>query len=307
MTVRAHLASRAAALAVALLAAAGCSTTPDEAGTAEPGRPVVIATTSIWADVVANVACGGQARVETLISPGGDPHSAEPSLADRTRLQRSALVVANGLGLEEGLTDTIDAVEAHGTPVFRVGGHLPTIDHGGTPDPHIWFDPTRVAVALPALADALVGSAGLDRAAVDACVARYQAELAATDAAITRTLAAVPPERRKLVTNHDALGYFAARYGLEVIGTVIPSTSSLAATNPAQLDRLARAIIDAGVPAIFAEAKQSETEADTLARRIGPVRVVVLYSDSLEPGTPAATYLGLLQADADLIANALAS
>jgi zinc/manganese transport system substrate-binding protein len=282
---------------------AGCGSQPlDAAGS---GQPVIMATTSIWADVVSHVACNGLARVETVIAPGGDPHSAEPSLADRARMERAAVVVANGLGLEEGLGHTIDAVEAHGTPVFRVGDHLPTMERDGRADPHIWFDPTRVSSALPDLAEVLVARAGLDRQAVTACLAGYRQELADLDAEMTGVLGAVPPDRRKLVTNHDALGYFADRYHFEVIGTVIPSTSSLAASSPAQLDRLGRAIQDAGVPAIFAEAKQSETEADALARRIGPVGVVVLYSDSLEPGTPADSYVGLLRADAQLVAAAL--
>lgn len=295
----------AAAAALLLAACAGSAGDAADGGGAAGGLPVVMATTSIWADVASRVACNGMARIETVIPPGGDPHSAEPSLADRTRMERAAVVVANGLDLEEGLTRTIDAVEAHGTPVFRVGDHLETIDKGGTPDPHIWFDPTRVAAALPALGQILVSKAGLDAGAVAACVQAYQAELAATDAEMIRIMAAVPPERRKLVTNHDSLAYFAHRYRFEVVGTVIPSTSSLAATNPGQLDRLAAAIRDADVPAIFAEAKQSETEADTLARRIGPVAVVVLYSDSLEPGTEASSYTGLLLADAHLVADAL--
>jgi zinc/manganese transport system substrate-binding protein len=285
------------------------------------GRPLILATTSIWADVVANVACQGQAHIESLLPPGVDPHTAELSLADRGRLDRAGAVVANGLGLESRLGDAIHTVGAAGTPVFQMADHLAIMERpageaadsgaateerqsGG--DPHVWFDPVRVSSALPDLAAFLAESAGLDRAELDACVASYQTQLAATDAEITAVLGAVPPERRKLVTNHDALGYYAARYALEVIGTVIPSASTLAAASPAQMETLAATIAEAGVPAIFAETQDSRAEADGLARRVGAVKVVALYTDSLGPlGSGAETYLGLLTVDAHLIADAL--
>jgi zinc/manganese transport system substrate-binding protein len=162
-------------------AAAGGGSESDGAG----AIPVaVVATTSIWADVVSEVACDGQVAVESIVPPGGDPHSFEPSLADRADLEAAALVVANGLFLEESLVETIDAVAEGGTPVFAMADHIETIDyatgddghddghgdgeHGG--DPHVWFDPVRVSGALPALADQLVDEAGLDAGAVDACL-----------------------------------------------------------------------------------------------------------------------------------------
>ncbi len=106
----------------------------DPAGDTE--RPTIIATTSIWADLVADLACGGQARVGTLVPVGGDPHSFEPSLADRGDLERAALVVANGLGLEEGLDDTLDAVEDGGTPVIRVAELVDPLPYSGDHDAH---------------------------------------------------------------------------------------------------------------------------------------------------------------------------
>lgn len=322
-----------ATIAVLSMAAvvAGCGSPGSDPGAAPAGptassgghgRPVIMATTSIWADVVSHVACDGLADVETVVPIGGDPHSAEPSLADGERMRRAATIVANGLQLEEGLQDTLESVEGAGTPVFRMGDHVDVLhgfsedgpsggkvgesgDEGGA-DPHIWFDPVRVSAALPALADHLVQQAGLDADRVAVCLEHYQAELAATDSYVTTRLAAVPSERRKLVTNHDSLRYFADRYHFEIIGAVIPSSSTLAASNPAQLDRLAALITDAGVPAIFAEAQHATTDSDALAHRVGPVEVVTLYSDSLgPPASGADSYTGLLRADADMIAQAL--
>lgn len=288
---------------------AGCGPGPDESGPdgAADGIPTVVATTGIWADVVADVACDGAAEVAALVPPGADPHGFEPSLADRSRLDEADLVVSNGLGLEEGLVDTLQAVEEAGVPVFVVGDHVSTLpaDGDAPPDPHIWFDPTRVIEALPSLIAALV-DAGADPAVVQRCADAYAAELADVDAAVATTLSTVPPERRKLVTNHDSLAYLADRYDFEVIGTVIPSPSSLAETNPAQIEELAQLIEETDVPAIFAETQHSRSDVDALAARVGDVEVVTLHSGSLgEEGSGADSYVGLLQTDADLIARAL--
>jgi zinc/manganese transport system substrate-binding protein len=311
-------------MAVALLGAA-CG--DEGSGDGSGDGPVVVATTGIWADVVANVACDGLVDVKTIVPAGGDPHAFEPSLADRAAMDDADLVVANGLGLEEGLEDTIDASEGTGTAVFRVTDHvdsIPTIldnrdgesgddeddhgdghDHEGD-DPHIWFDPARVAGALDDLGDAVVAAAGLDADAVAACVADYRAELEAVDAEIAAMVADLPESRRKLVTSHDSMGYFADRYGFTVVGTVIPAPSTLAETSPAQLEDLAATIESAAVPAIFAEAQHSADDVEALADRIGDVAVVTLDTGSLgEPGSGADTYIGFLRTNAEAITTAL--
>ena len=171
-------------------------------------------------------------------------------------------------------------------------------------DPHIWFDPTRVSAALPALGDALV-EAGGDEAAIGDCVTAAQAELEALDAELASTLAAVPAERRSLVTNHDNLGYFADRYDFRIIGSVLPSTSTLTAASPGELEDLRAEIEAAGVPAIFTESFADREDADALAAGLG-VDVVELYTDALgEPGSGADTYDALLRFDAAAIAGAL--
>jgi zinc/manganese transport system substrate-binding protein len=315
-------------LATALtLTSVGCGASPSTGGpgsgpdgttsNAPEARPVILASTSIWADIVSHVACDGLATVDTLIPVGGDPHSAELSLADRGHMEAAAAIVVNGLFLEDVLADTIDAVEATGVPVFRIGDHIETIetigsddDHGHGnegADPHVWFDPVRLSAVLPALADHLLAAANLDAEVLAACVRSYQSELAAVDSEVERILAPLAPPRRKLVTTHDALGYFAHRYHLEVVGVVVPSSSTLAATNPAQLEALAAVVADAGVPAVFADSQHSQAESEALAQRVGNVEVVTLFTDSLgEAGSGAETYLGLLRTNAQLIAAALA-
>jgi ABC-type Zn uptake system ZnuABC Zn-binding protein ZnuA len=338
--------ARLLALPVAgALALAACGGDDELDAAAASDGPLVIATTSLWADVTSLVACDGLARVEHLIPIGADSHGYEPSLADRGRLEEATLVVANGLDLEEGLVDTLDAVADDGTAVFEVAEHLSTLpseatdeheggdhgdehhdeheggdhgdehhdeheggdhdehDHDGD-DPHVWFDPTRVAEALPALGDALV-AAGLDRDSVDECLAAAIAELEAVDAEVAELLTAVPIERRRLVTNHEALGYFADRYDFEIIGTVIPGGSTLGEVSPADLVELQEAITEAAVPAVFAEIGLTDDDITALADRLG-VEVVSLHTESLgEPGTGAESYAGVMRSNATAIAGAL--
>lgn len=304
----------AVATGVAALAACGS----DAASTGATDRPTIVATTSIWADIVANVACDGLADVRTIIPLGGDAHSFEPSLRDRETMENATLVVANGLLLEQSLDDTIRAVENGGTPVLRIGEELdlPSIadsdgdngddhHHAGDTDPHIWFDPTIVAQAVPVIADRLA-TAGVDRAGLATCSDAYLAELTNLDSDVVAIVAPLPREDRILVTNHDSLGYFAQRYDFGVLGSILPSSSSLAETNPADLDALADEIEAAGVPAIFSETQHSSADADALVGRLDGVDVVTLMTATLgEPGTAAGTYIGWLRETATTIVDAL--
>jgi zinc/manganese transport system substrate-binding protein len=171
-------------------------------------------------------------------------------------------------------------------------------------DPHVWFDPTLVADAAVVVADELV-AAGADQAATRGCLEEFGVAMEALDAEVADILSAVRPERRLLVTNHDALDYFADHYGFDIVGTVLPGTSTLAEASPAELQRLSAAIESTGAPAIFAEALSSTDEASALADDLG-VDVVMLYTDSLgDEGSGAATYAELMRYDATAIADAL--
>lgn len=351
------------AMIAGVLVASGCGSDvgddgPDPAAGGVGELPTVVATTGIWADIVTNASCGLVA-VETLIPAQADPHGFEPSLADRGRLDAATLVVANGLGLEEGLDDTLDASEAAGTSVFRIGETVDTItyatdrssddggedhedDHGGEDhddkdhddkdheeddhdkdtddhdednhddhghsgvDPHVWFDPLRVADSLDGLGDRLAAESGLDRAELETCIDDYRTELLAIDEEIEELTGDIPLANRKLITNHDSLGYFADRYGFEVIGTIIPTPSGLAETNPAQLQALAELIEETGVPAVFTEPGTSQDEADVLAEQLEDLTVVALPMGSLtEADGVAPTYIDLLLTNAEAIESSL--
>jgi zinc/manganese transport system substrate-binding protein len=293
--------ARVSFVVAAMALIAGCSSS-DDAGFSADRPPRVAVTTSIWADVVSNIVCGDLATIVLIVPNGTDAHSFEPSLADRARLEDARLVVANGLGFESRLIDTIEAVEGAGTAVFRFGDHVdPLAD-----DPHLWLDPSRVGQSLDALVSALIDNADLDPVAVRQCASDYADELVELDRRVVELIDAIPAERRLLVTNHDALGYFADRYDLRVVGSIIPANTTLAETNPAQLSELARLIADANLPAIFAETLSPRDDADALGQRLGDVVVVTLHTEALTDAAGAAsTYIDMVRTDAELISEAL--
>lgn len=268
----------------------------------------VVATTTILADLVSNIA-GGNASVIALMPIGVDPHDYQPSAAQVAQINRADLVVANGLGLEEGLEDVLDAAANDGVAVLEVGPFIDPLPFGGSSsgdedfDPHLWFDPLRMAIAAGIVADRLAAV----EPAVDWATAAeaYGRELKATDAAITDLLSGIA--NRRLVTNHDSLGYFAARYDFTIIGTVIPSGTTLGDPSSQELAALVETMQREGVSVIFAETTQPSALADAVAAELGSdVAVVSLFTGSVgEPGSGAETLTGMLLTNARRIAEAL--
>lgn len=179
-------------------------------------------------------------------------------------------------------------------------------DHEGGLDPHVWLDPVRAAGIAEAIADAYAEAVPDAAATVDAAAQSYGDRMAALDEEITATLAVVPEDRRQLITNHDAFGYFADRYDLEVVATVLPGTSADVDVTAEAFTELVTVLRDSGVPAVFAETTSTDRLATALAGEVPGVEVVELYTGALgEPGSGADTLEGLLRTDAELIAGAL--
>ena len=295
-------------------------------------------TTSVWGDVVRGVVAGN-ATVEVLTPLGVDTHDYRPSPSQVAALQTADLVVANGLGLEEGLVDVLEALEADGANIFDVAPLLEPIPFGrhdhsdsegqepcdpgesheedgedqgteeehahGSCDPHVWMDPRRVEAATALIAQELQKIApGIDWMSA---AAEYARTLAQTDTTIIETIASISLERRKLVTSHEAFGYFADRYDFEIIGVVIPGGSTLAEPSSAQLASLVATMENEGVTVIFAETTQPTALAEAVAAELGDdVQVVELYTESLgEPGSDAETLPAMLNTNAERIAGAL--
>jgi len=288
------------ALAAATLLAAACGDGGGAAGGS--GSADVVVTTSVLGDVVTNLV-GDDADVEVLMPPGADPHEFAPSARQAADLREADLVVANGGGFEAGLDDTLEAAEADGATVVRALDSVDRIDD----DPHFFTDPARMAVAAEALAATLSEDVpALDTPAFRERARTYVTELQALDAEVEAILAPVPPERRKLVTNHDVFAAFADHYDFTVVGSVIPAVTTEAEPGAGELDELAATIEAEGVPAIFADTSAPERLADALAGEVGDVEVVELYSESLgEPGSAGDTYLAMMTTNAERIAAAL--
>jgi zinc/manganese transport system substrate-binding protein len=294
---------------------------PPETTTSQEGRPVnVVVSTNILGDVVQNlVACAGDGSVTVLMPAGADPHDFTPSSAQVADVVNADLVVTNGLGLESGLDSALEGAIADGARVYAVAPWLDPIpfddDHSdddgddhdhGSRDPHVWFDMPRMATATTLIATELGVVTG-EQDVYEACGAAYSAEILTAEAGVRAAMESVPASRRVLVTDHEALGYLADLYGYEVAGTVIPAGTTLADPSSSDLANLASVMREEGVNVIFANVAEPTKLADAVAAEVGTeVTVVPIFVESLgEPGSSADTYIGLMQANAQLIAENL--
>ena len=280
-------------VAAGATAAAGCTTT--KVGATHPGQITVVATTTQMQDMVRNVG-GGRVHLVGILKPNVDPHDFEPTPGTAVALAGARLVVESGVGVDSWADQLVESA-ASGTPVFVASDGLPvrpgdSAEPAG--DPHWWHDPTLFERAVVALAHRLgeidPGGSTAYRRNAD----RYVARIRAMDQANTRLIATVPRGQRKLVTNHDAFGYFAAHYGITIVGSVIPSLSTAAQPSAKSVARLIERIRVAHVMAIFTESSLNPALERQIAGEAG-VRVYAnLYGDTLgPPGSPGATYVSM--------------
>lgn len=304
------LSAHVVALVVPALALIGCSPHA-EAG---PQRLHVYATTGYLADVVRTIE--PEAEVTTMVGPGGDPHTYQPSTRDIQRIEDADAVVWNGLHLEAQMGDLLSSL---GDRQVAVGSRipdqllrpLPSSSAGGEVmhDPHIWNDPALWRIVVGVVADHLSAVNPARSTDYHARATDYIDRIAQADASVRRRLDSIPADTRVLVTGHDAFGYLAAAYHLEVHATDFISTT--AAISPAQLSALASMIADRRLPAIFAD-NQANPQAVTSLREAVNARgwdihlaPEQLYADSLGAAAGVDTYLGVLEHNARAITAAL--
>jgi ABC-type Zn uptake system ZnuABC Zn-binding protein ZnuA len=268
--------------------------------------PIVLASTTFLADMARNVA-GDRVQIDSLLPTGADPHGYQPTPSDVAKISKSTVLIVNGLGYEQFLSTLLsnaggkrDVIEATaGLRPRKVAG----AEHGV--DPHMWLDPNNVVVYAENIRDALAkvdpDGAAIYKANTDA----YVAQLKALDAWIFEQVNQIPAERRLLVTNHEALGYFADRYGFTVIGAVVPGFSTDAAPSAQQMAELIDLIKSSGAPAIFLGQVESDTLAAQIANETSAKVVSDLYLESLTEGTPAATYIDMMKHNVTRIVEAL--
>ena len=271
--------------AAALLAAAGCG---DEAGSGAEVR--VGATTPLVADMTRAVA-GRRAEVTQILRPGVDAHDFEPRPSDARALAEGDLVVSSGGGLDDwvgGLASTA-GFDGRRLTLFE------KVQPPGGKDPHWWQNPRNAIRAAGQIEAALAAVDPAGRTDYARNARGYEARLRRMDRSIAACVGRVPAGKRKLVTTHDAFGFYARRYGIEVVGALIPSLSTQAQPSGRDIARLVDQIRAQRVEAIFPETKLNPRLERAVSREAG-VRVGPgLWADTLGPrGSRAGTYLGSL-------------
>ena len=285
---------------VATLAACGGGADPHPSGATAPR---VVATTTVFADIVRNVG-GDRVAVTSIIPPGVGPEDYEPKPDDAKQLAGADLIVSNGVGLDDFLDKLLQASGEEEAMRLVLGNGIPTITVDGEANPHFWLDPSLVASHyVPAIAAALTRLDPAGSATYAANAAAYTTQLRALDDANKTALAQIPAANRKLVTFHDAFPYFAAHYGFELIGVILPNVGQ--EPSASQLAALVDKVRASGVKAVFAEAQFNPELAQTLAQEAGVSNVVTtLYNDTVGP-PPNDTYLKMMAWNVDQIVRSL--
>jgi len=305
-----HTGVRLLAVAGLLALMGGC----DRARQAEPApgaRRTIITTYSVLGAAVKDLA-GDAFTVTSAVPNGMDVHEWEPSAKDIEALTRADLIVENGLGLEGGMGKALDQARGAGVTFFTASEHITVRRVGtgegvpsgdpdqaaGARDPHLWTDPLAVKAVVDALAPELQRKFGVDlsarRADLDARLDKLNAEIQAR-------VDALPPARRRLVTGHESLGYFAQRYGFKLVGAVIPSLTTEAESSAAGLEALKQLIRRNQVSVVFTELGTPPRTLEALAKE-AQVRSVSLATHNLPPD---GSYFSFERGLADTILSAL--
>jgi zinc/manganese transport system substrate-binding protein len=247
-------------------------------------RPSVVVTYSILGSLVREVV-GTSADVTVLMPNGSDPHEWQPSAKDIEKLQNADLVVTNGLGLEAGLVDVLKQAQDDHVDIFVATDHITPRRVGegegadptdadqavGAKDPHIWTDPSVMAEVVQALGEKL-SSVNIE---VSDQTAKVSEDLLTLDHNIEKSMSALEPENRLLITGHESLGYFARRYDFTLIGAIIPNLSSKSEASAADMTALVEKIKANQVQVIFTELGTSDDVADSLAKDAGATVVEI--------------------------------
>jgi zinc/manganese transport system substrate-binding protein len=274
-----------ALVGLACVFAAGCSALGGGSG-----KPSIVVTYSAMGSLVRELV-GDKADVKVPMPDGQDPHEWEPSARDIQTFNNAKLIVRNGLDLEGGLEKTLEEAEKRGVKMFVASEHIqvrrigpgegiPSNDpdqQTGAEDPHIWMDPLTMKQVVAALATQINEDLGMN---VSDQAASLSTRLDQLDAEVRQTTSTIPADKRKLVTGHESLGYFAQRYQFKLVGAIVPSVSSQAETSAADLAALRRVIQENGTPAIFTELGTSPAVAQSIGRETG-AKVIELTTHSL--------------------------
>ena len=272
---------------------------------------VVVTTSNIVADWVSAIG-GDGVYVFPLLPIGADPHTYQPGAADVARVAEAGVLFAVGLGLEHTwLTRLITNAAKDSKKVVTLGDQVQPlpVQSADSPedawDPHFWWDPLRVKLAVSVIVSELSRIDADNAPTYGSRGTSYEQEVDDLSARIAALTDKIPPQRRKIVTSHETMQYFAERYGYEAVGSIFPGISTDREPSAAELAKLAERVRELGVDVIFTEPIVTDRLARSIASETG-ARVVRLYSDSLGPAkSEAATYIRMMDANINLIYEAL--
>lgn len=272
------------------------------------GRALRVVATTVQITALAKEVGSSTIALKGLVPAGADPHEFEPVASDLVALEGADLILRHGVGLDDWLDRTLKAGKKAKLVTVTAGVRLRKGEEDGksVDDPHVWHDPANAKKMVDNIVAALDRADPANRSIYDTNASAYKRKLDAAAAQVLAVISEIPPANRKLVTNHDALGYFAQAFGLKIVGAVIPAVSTQAEPSAADTAALLKAIKREKVKAIFAESNVNPKLAATLAKEAGVKIVDDLYGDSLgQPGSGAETLDGMWLANARKIADAL--
>ena len=276
--------------------------------TAAAGPPLKVVTTiTPIADLVKNVG-GDQVYATSLVPAGAEPEDYDPTPADATTVGKARIYFANGLGLEDYLTQLVQNAGNPQLEVVTLSDGLPTLkgfgqgaDEGG--NPHLWLNPRNAIAYVDRIRQTLDRVDPPNAPIYDANAAAYTAALNGLDTSIEQKVGALPADQRVLVSTHDAYPYFADRYGFRYLTVISANPGSDPSAQ--EYAALVKTVRDNQVKAVFGEAGFSDRFISQLAADTGATYVADLYTDTLSEGPPAATYVDMMAYDADRIVAAL--
>ena len=292
------------------LSAGACGGAPNPSATAPNDTYHVITTTSVFADL-AKMALGDAAYIESIVPAGIDVHTFQPSPSDVEKIQSADLIIANGLGLDGWIGSLIEASGKSGVDTLLLGEgldqesgwvYLSNAETSGALDPHVWLDPKGAILYVQHIADRVSRDAPDLAQRIAASSADGVNSIAAVDQDLATEFAAIDPSRRKIVTMHDAFGYFARAYDIEIVGVAVAAPGQDPSAQ--EIRALIDAIRAAGVTALFSEVQLPSKVLDQIAAETGTTVLQDLYSDALG-AAPADSYLGLMRTNADAILGAM--
>jgi zinc/manganese transport system substrate-binding protein len=268
----------------------------------------VLATETFLGEIAQNVA-GNRLKIETLLPVTVDPHEFQPVPQDVIKISQSRVLIINGVGYESLLTNQLENSGGQRLVIVASEGLTPNSDPSGEHidgDPHMWMNPLNVVHYVENIRDGLIKVDPEGKDTYNANAEAYIASLKNLDSWVKNEVSQLPANKRLLVTNHDALGYFAQAYGFTVVGAIIPSVTDDASTSAKEMGELINTIKSKGVPAIFLDISENPELAQQVSAESGAKVVTDLYVETLSaPDGPAPTYIEMIKHDVTVIVDAL--